>query len=300
MSVYEPLYFWLQPNPSVPDWVIILFLGLFCAASIACAVVDARSMIIPNLIVYPMILISLIAAPFLWENWVTHLIAGAVCAVFFTAAAFIKIRGQYAMGMGDAKLYTASGLALGVGALPCVIIATLSGTIIQLLQKLLAKPVDTAKIKEHRKQWPGNEKVANGKLKKQAGSDRTRLHRAAKAIEEEGFNVYLEEDEDFTAKSAQVKLWAYFDRAGNIDSLTIGLNGETDSPAGKRLIQEAMESQGLGVIVTMKGRLFYMPPGSHNQQTITYFECDPYFPHGPHIALGIIALSALGVWGWLG
>lgn len=300
MSVYEPLYFWLQPNPSIPGWVIILFLSLFCAAAIACAVIDARSMIIPNAIVYPMILVSLVTMPFLWENWVTHLIAGVVCAVFFTAAAFIKIRGQYAMGMGDAKLYTASGLALGLGALPCVIIATLSGSIIQLLQKIFAKPVDKTKMENHRSQWPINSTIAKGRLKKTSGSDRDRLHKVAEELEQEGFSVYLEGDDDFNQRGAQIKLWVYFDRPGNIDSLTITLSRGVDTLQNKQAIQKAMESQGIGVIVTMKERLFYMPPGSQNQETVSYFECDPYFPHGPHIALGIVALSALGIWGWLG
>lgn len=134
MSVYEPLYFWMQPNPGVPSWVVILFMAAVIMASIACGVIDFKSMIIPNLITYPMILISLVAAPLLWENWQLHIIAGVLCALVFVSASFIKIRGQYAMGMGDAKLYTAAGFILGAGALPCIIIATLSGTIAGIVQ----------------------------------------------------------------------------------------------------------------------------------------------------------------------
>jgi prepilin signal peptidase PulO-like enzyme (type II secretory pathway) len=132
VKIYEPLYFWL--HPSAPQWVIILVLATVAAATIACAVIDLKSMIIPNVITYPLLLGLLLGAPFLWQDWVTHLVAGLVCAAVFVSASFLKIRGQYAMGMGDAKLYTVAGLLLGLGALPCVIIATLSGTIIGLIQ----------------------------------------------------------------------------------------------------------------------------------------------------------------------
>jgi Flp pilus assembly protein protease CpaA len=130
VDVYKPLYFWLHPAASVSDWLIIALMALVVVASIVCAVTDLRSMIIPNVITYPLIAIFLIAAPFLWQDWITHLVAGATCAILFGGAAFIKIRGQYAMGMGDVKLYTVAGLVLGLGALPCVVVASLTGAVL--------------------------------------------------------------------------------------------------------------------------------------------------------------------------
>lgn len=134
MSVYEPLYFWLHPSPSMPDWLVLLVLAAVCGLVIACAVIDIRSMIIPNAITYPLLGVLLFAAPLLWEDWVAHVAAGFICALLFFCLSFVKIRGQYAMGVGDAKLYAVAGLLLGLGVLPCIIIATLSGTIIGIVQ----------------------------------------------------------------------------------------------------------------------------------------------------------------------
>lgn len=134
MSVYEPLYFWLHPSDNMPDWLMIAVLAVVCGLVIACAVIDIRSMIIPNAITYPLAGVLALGAPFLWSDWVAHLAAGAICAVLFFALSFIKIRGQYAMGVGDAKLYAVAGLLLGLGVLPCIIIATLSGTVLGLIQ----------------------------------------------------------------------------------------------------------------------------------------------------------------------
>lgn len=132
MNIYQPLYFWL--HPAVPEWLMLSLLAVVVVLVVICSIIDIRSMIIPNFITYPLGAVLLVAAPFLWNDWGAHLLAGLICAVIFFALSFVTIRGQYAMGVGDAKLYAIAGLLLGLGVLPGIIIATLSGTIIGLIQ----------------------------------------------------------------------------------------------------------------------------------------------------------------------
>lgn len=124
-----PILHWIQLRPQIPEWVVFAVLGVFAAACIYCAVVDLRERIIPNKATYPMGAASIVLAPILWENWLTHWIVGAIVLAFFFVLANVKVRGQYAMGMGDVKLYAVAGFLLGVGAIPCIVISTLVGTI---------------------------------------------------------------------------------------------------------------------------------------------------------------------------
>jgi len=129
MSIYSPLYHWMHIKHGTPDWVAFAFMGLLAIAALYCAWVDLEKMIIPNKVTYPLLVLFLIAAPFLWQDWSTHLVTGAVVGILLFLLSSIKIRGQYAMGMGDVKLYAVSALAFGLGILPCIIIATLAGSV---------------------------------------------------------------------------------------------------------------------------------------------------------------------------
>lgn len=137
MSVYAPLFHWMHVKNGTPDWVAFALMGILGVAALYCAWVDLDRMIIPNKVTYPLLVLFLVSAPLVWQDWITHLICGVSVAVFFFLLANVKVRGQYAMGMGDVKLYAVAGLAFGLGVLPCIIIATLFGTVIGIF--LLAK-----------------------------------------------------------------------------------------------------------------------------------------------------------------
>jgi len=128
MEQYAPILHWIQLRPWVPEWALFVILGVFAAACIYCAAVDLRERIIPNKVTYPMGLASIVLAPVLWENWLLHIVTGLIVFVFFFVLANIKVRGQYAMGMGDVKLYTVAGFLLGIAVIPCIVISTLVGT----------------------------------------------------------------------------------------------------------------------------------------------------------------------------
>ena len=113
-----------------PDWVAFAAMGIFAAAALYCAWTDIDRMIIPNKVTYPLILFFMVSAPLLWKDWGTHLICGFAVSLFFFILANIPVRGGYAMGMGDVKMYSAVGFAFGLGSLLCIVIATLFGTVI--------------------------------------------------------------------------------------------------------------------------------------------------------------------------
>lgn len=130
MSAYSLFYHWMHIRPGTPQWVVFAVMGAFALILLYCAWVDLDKMIIPNKITLPLIAFFMLSAPLLWQNWVSHLVTGFLVGAFFFLVASIPIRGQYGMGMGDVKMYTAIGFAFGLGSLLCILIATLAGSIV--------------------------------------------------------------------------------------------------------------------------------------------------------------------------
>ncbi|MBA2763249.1 MAG: prepilin peptidase [Thermoleophilaceae bacterium] len=100
----------------------------FVAMLIAVAFIDLDHRIIPNRIVYPIIVYALamtaIVAP---DQLVEGLIAGAGAFLFLFVMAVAYPSG---MGMGDVKLAGAMGLFLGLSVLPAMLAAFLFGSLV--------------------------------------------------------------------------------------------------------------------------------------------------------------------------
>jgi len=101
----------------------------------ALAVIDFRTMILPNILTFPLIIAGLLFA--YWQN---ALLAGLIGAVVGYAGlvaielAYKRLRGVDGLGRGDAKLLAAGGAWCGWYGLPFILlIASFSGLIHALI-----------------------------------------------------------------------------------------------------------------------------------------------------------------------
>lgn len=125
---------WLRFGASTRTLLVLLFGAFF----IIFFVTDYERGVIPNAIVFPAILVSLLAVPFSpGENWSSPLIGGALAFGVLFAIAALSPRG---MGMGDVKLGTFMGLALGFPQIvPALLLAFVAGGLIAGLLWLTGK-----------------------------------------------------------------------------------------------------------------------------------------------------------------
>lgn len=93
---------------------------------LAAALVDRRTLLLPDLLTLPLIAAGLAAAGFgLAPASPLGSLAGALSGLAGTALlaeAYRRLRGREGLGMGDAKLLAAAGAWLGPGALPLVLL----------------------------------------------------------------------------------------------------------------------------------------------------------------------------------
>jgi leader peptidase (prepilin peptidase) / N-methyltransferase len=102
----------------------------FVASLIALAGIDFDHRLLPNKIVYPMVLYGVVATAIVDSGaLVEHLIAGAGAFLFLFITVLAYPRG---MGMGDVKLAGAMGLYLGLSIIPALLVAFLSGSVVGL------------------------------------------------------------------------------------------------------------------------------------------------------------------------
>lgn len=92
---------------------------------LALAWTDARTMLLPDALTLPFLLLGLGAT--LWltpEDIAGHALAAAigVTAFVLVAGAYRRLRGIPGLGLGDAKLLGVAGAWLGLGALPLVVL----------------------------------------------------------------------------------------------------------------------------------------------------------------------------------
>jgi leader peptidase (prepilin peptidase)/N-methyltransferase len=109
---------------------------LLACALLAIAVVDFRTLRIPDWLSLPLVGLGLLrtglAEP---ASWPAHLVGGLVGYVSLAAfgALFFRLRGRDGLGLGDAKLFAAGGAWLGWQALPLVLaVAATTGLVFAL------------------------------------------------------------------------------------------------------------------------------------------------------------------------
>lgn len=106
----------------------------YCAAAallLMLAIVDAKTCLLPDALVYPLLWLGLVLAwwggPVSLHSAVAAVVLGYLF-LWLLAAAFRLMRGCHGMGHGDFKLLAALGAWVGVGSLPYVLLAAcLSG-----------------------------------------------------------------------------------------------------------------------------------------------------------------------------
>lgn len=127
----------------------VLVYALFAIGSVALAVTDARTKILPNRIVFPLYGVGLagfglIAAVLHDAHGVRHLVAAlASAAVLFGLFYLIAMFGP--MGYGDVKLAGVIGLYLGWLSLPTVYAGVLLGTFSAALVSLIVVATRSAR-----------------------------------------------------------------------------------------------------------------------------------------------------------
>lgn len=121
----------LRPDLYEP-WLVVLgvvFIAAFCYASFC----DLwRGRLTPNWFTHGLIAFALLAGPLLFEDWVAHLVVGALMGLMFIV--LWRIGG---IGMGDVKLFTGLGLMFGLAGILMVALA-------QILSVLVSLPIAIA------------------------------------------------------------------------------------------------------------------------------------------------------------
>lgn len=132
MSTYAD---WALPYDAVPT-ILLAVLSLALAVTLIwLARKDLQEMILPNVVTYPLIVVGAVSCPLLWEDWALHLVMGLIGGGFFYVLAFVKMRGAYVMGMGDAKLYMALAFIFGIAFMPLVVLSQIIGLLVALTMR---------------------------------------------------------------------------------------------------------------------------------------------------------------------
>jgi leader peptidase (prepilin peptidase)/N-methyltransferase len=120
-------------------------LALGCAFGwtlLTLAAVDWRDGILPDVLILPLLVAGLAAAPFLSPgDWVSHVIGAVAGLAVLAGVAWLYrwLRGRDGLGMGDAKLFAALGAWTGWQGLPeILLLASVAGLLFVLLARRTA------------------------------------------------------------------------------------------------------------------------------------------------------------------
>ncbi len=109
---------------------------------IALGWIDAREMVLPDVLTLPLVVAGLAVTWLIAPDRLAHHVAGALAGfavIALVGFAYRRVRGRDGIGMGDAKLAAAAGAWVAWTGLPGVIlIAALSGIAVTLLAALVA------------------------------------------------------------------------------------------------------------------------------------------------------------------
>lgn len=107
-------------------WQVTL-VAAYTAALIVCAATDILAYRVPNVVTYPAMLVALGAGAFMPDTDFPRVLAGGALAGGLLLLPTVISRGK-GLGMGDVKLATFVGLALGISlTLPALLLMALSG-----------------------------------------------------------------------------------------------------------------------------------------------------------------------------
>lgn len=114
----------------------------------ALAVIDARTLTLPDLLTLPLIVLGLALTYLIAPGQIVHHVGGAAAgfvAIGGLGALYRHLRGREGLGGGDVKLAVAAGAWVGWIGLPGVIlIAALSGLAMAALLALVGRSIDPA------------------------------------------------------------------------------------------------------------------------------------------------------------
>ena len=104
---------------------------------------DASTLRLPNVLTLPLIALGLMVTWWLGSSsLIQHLIAAAAgyVAIYLLSELYFRWRGVEGIGLGDAKLFAASGAWLGLYALPSVLLWASIGGLSVFAWRALTKP----------------------------------------------------------------------------------------------------------------------------------------------------------------
>lgn len=122
------------------DQTTLLITAALLATLTALAVVDARTLRLPDKVTLPLIAAGIVAAGWLEQPVWRHLLGAGLGYVTLVGVelAYLKIRGRAGLGRGDAKLFAAGGAWCGALALPLILLVASASALLYVLVMRLA------------------------------------------------------------------------------------------------------------------------------------------------------------------
>ena len=113
---------------------LLFALGLVVTLAVL-AVIDARTLRLPDKLTLPLIAAGLVAAWVLEQPVWLHLLGAALgyLAMVGIELGYLKIRGRAGLGRGDAKLFAAGGAWCGALALPLILLVASASALVYVL-----------------------------------------------------------------------------------------------------------------------------------------------------------------------
>jgi len=102
------------------------------------AVIDTQKLIVPDVLVFPLLVLGVFIAPSVTSAlWGVFFLGGGFWLIRWGSSLFLK---QEAMGLGDVKLAAASGAWVGIwGIVPLLLVASFSALFMLVMRRLLGK-----------------------------------------------------------------------------------------------------------------------------------------------------------------
>jgi leader peptidase (prepilin peptidase)/N-methyltransferase len=145
-GLYALLAVGILRGGAVPPPPVLIASAALGSVLVALSVIDLRSMRLPDALTLPLIAAGLLLAFALgWGSplWHAGSAAAGFLAFFALAHGYRALRGRAGLGLGDAKLFAATGAWLGLEALPSVLLwATGAALLAVLLRLILQEPLD--------------------------------------------------------------------------------------------------------------------------------------------------------------